>query len=136
MKSLSRVRLFATPWTVACQAPLSLELSRQEHWSGLPFPPPGDLPNPEIKPANPVSPALQLDSIPPQPLQNTLETLGKASTAWQEISQPRKIPLSLGVSWTCNCHWCSYSLAPQKHNHLILFLTDNLQTFNKGRKWK
>ena len=46
-------------WTVAHQAPLSLGLSSQEYWSGLPFPPPGDLPNPGLKPASPVSPALQ-----------------------------------------------------------------------------
>ena len=44
VKSLSRVRLFATPWTVACQAPLSKGFSRQEYWSGLPCPSPGDLP--------------------------------------------------------------------------------------------
>ena len=44
VKSLSRVRLFVTPWTVALQAPLSMRFSRQEYWSGLPFPPPGDLP--------------------------------------------------------------------------------------------
>ena len=42
-----------TPWTVACQAPLSMEFSRQEHWSGLPFPPPGDLPDPGIEPSSP-----------------------------------------------------------------------------------
>ena len=47
---LSRVWLFATPWTVARQAPLCMEFSRQEYWNGLPFPPPGHLPNPEIKP--------------------------------------------------------------------------------------
>ena len=51
---------FATPWTVARQAPLSVEFSRQEYWSGLPFPSPGDLPDPGIKPA---SPALQVDSL-------------------------------------------------------------------------
>ena len=45
-QSLSRVRLFAIPWTVACQAPPSRGISRQESWSGLPFPPPGDLPDP------------------------------------------------------------------------------------------
>ena len=45
MKSLSRVRLLATPWTVAYQIPRSIEFSRQEYWSGLPFPSPGDLPN-------------------------------------------------------------------------------------------
>ena len=50
-----------TSWTVACQAPLSLGFSRQEYWSGLPFPSPGDLPNPGIKPG---SPALQADSLP------------------------------------------------------------------------
>ena len=49
-KSLSCVRLFATPWTAARQAPLSMGFSRQEYWSGLPCPPPGDLPNPGIEP--------------------------------------------------------------------------------------
>ena len=63
-QSLSRVRLFVTPWTVAHQAPLSMEFSRQEYWSGLPFPSPGDLPNLEIKPR---SPALQADSLPSEP---------------------------------------------------------------------
>ena len=58
MLVLSRIRLSATPWTVACQAPLSRGFPRQEYWSGLSFPPPGDLPNPEIKPPSPVSPAL------------------------------------------------------------------------------
>ena len=53
---------FATPWTVARQAPLSMEFSRQEYWSGLPFPPPGDPPSSGIEPESPVSPALQVDS--------------------------------------------------------------------------
>ena len=52
------VRLFVTPWTGAHQAPLSMGFSRQEHWGGLPFPLSGDLPDPEIQPASPVSPAL------------------------------------------------------------------------------
>ena len=51
---LSHVLLFATPWTIGCQAPLSMEFSRQEYWSQLPFPPPGDLPDPGIKPQPPV----------------------------------------------------------------------------------
>ena len=55
---LSRVQLFANPWTVARQAPLSMGLSWQEYWSGLPFPPPGHLPDPEIKPTPLASPAL------------------------------------------------------------------------------
>ena len=50
-----------TPWTIACQTSLSMEFSRQEYWSGLPFPSPGDLPHPEIEPG---SPALQADSLP------------------------------------------------------------------------
>ena len=64
VKLLSRVRLFATSWTVACQAPLSMGFSRQEFWSGLPFPSPGNLPIPGIKPR---SPALQVDSLPAEP---------------------------------------------------------------------
>ena len=58
LSCLSCVRLFAIPWTVACQAPLSTGFSRQESWSGLPCPPPGDLPDPGIKPASLMSPAL------------------------------------------------------------------------------
>ena len=54
-------------WTVACQAPLSLGFSRQEYWSGLPFPPPGDLPDPEIEAASTASPTLQVDSLPTEP---------------------------------------------------------------------
>ena len=66
-RSLSRVRLFVTLWTVAHQTPLSMGFSRQEYWSGLPFPSPGDLPDPGIKPR---SPALQADAL-------TSETPGK-----------------------------------------------------------
>ena len=64
MKPLSRVQLFAAPWTVAHQASPSMEFFRQEYWSGLPFPSPGDLPNPEIEPG---SPALQADTLPSEP---------------------------------------------------------------------
>ena len=60
LSCLSHARLFATPWTVAHQAPLSTGFSRQEYWSGLLCPPPGDLPNPGIKPG---SPALQVHSL-------------------------------------------------------------------------
>ena len=52
---LSHVPLLATPWTVACEAPLSMKISRQEYWSGLPFPSPEDLPNPGIKPMSHVA---------------------------------------------------------------------------------
>ena len=65
--SFSCVQLFATPWIllVACQAPLSMGFSKQEYWSGLPCPSPGDLLNPGIEPRFPVSSALQADSLPP-----------------------------------------------------------------------
>ena len=53
VKLLSRVRLFTTPWTVAYQTPRSMGFSRQEYWSGVPFPSPGDLPNPGIEPRSP-----------------------------------------------------------------------------------
>ena len=64
MKSLSHVRLFATPGTVAYQASPSMGFSREEYWSGLPFPSPGDLPNTGIEPG---SPALEADSLPSEP---------------------------------------------------------------------
>ena len=60
--SLSHVQLFLTPWTIAHQDPLCTGPSTQEHWNGLPFSPPGDLPDPGIKPMSPVTPALQADS--------------------------------------------------------------------------
>ena len=64
VKSLSHVQLFETPWTVAYQAPPSMGVSRQKYWSGLPFPSPGDLPDPGIEPG---SPALQADTLTSQP---------------------------------------------------------------------
>ena len=69
MKSLSRVRLFVTPWTVAHQAPLFMGFSRQEYWSGLPFPSPGDFPNPGIEPG---SPTLQADALASEPPGNSV----------------------------------------------------------------
>ena len=67
MKSLSRIRLFMTPWTAARQAPPSMGFSRQEYWSGVPFPSPGDLPDPGIEFR---SPALWADSLPSEPPEN------------------------------------------------------------------
>ena len=64
VKSLSHVQLFATPWTVAYQGPLSMGFSRQQYWSGLPFPSPGDLPDPGIEAR---FPALRADALPPEP---------------------------------------------------------------------
>ena len=68
---LSCVRLFAAPWNVARQAPVSVGFSRQEYWSGLPFPSPEDLPDPGIEPE---SPALQADSLPSEPPSSKMVT--------------------------------------------------------------
>ena len=65
VKSLNHVRLFVTPWTVAYQAPPSMGFSRQEYWNGLPFPSPGDLPNPMIKSRSPHCRQTLLTSEPP-----------------------------------------------------------------------
>ena len=64
VKFLSHVQLFVAPWTVAYKAPLSMDFSRQAYWSGLPFPSPGDLPDPGIKSR---SPALQADALSSEP---------------------------------------------------------------------
>ena len=66
VKSLSRVQLFATPWTVAHQASPSMGFFRQEYWNGLPFLSPGDLPDPGIKPSSPAFQADALTSEPPE----------------------------------------------------------------------
>ena len=58
------VQLFVAPWTVACQASLSMGFPREEYWSGLPYPPPGDLPDPGIEPESLAFPKLQADSLP------------------------------------------------------------------------
>ena len=70
-KLLTHVQLFATPWTVALQAPLPIEFSRQEYWNRLPFPSPGHLPNPGIEPR---SPTLQVDSLPSEPPEMPIQT--------------------------------------------------------------
>ena len=75
VKSLSRVQLFATPWTIAYQAPPSMGFSRQEYWRGLPFPSPGDLPDPGIKLG---SPAFQADTL-------TFEPPGKPRETWKYL---------------------------------------------------
>ena len=73
VQSLSHVRLFATPWTVAYQAPLSMRFSRQELWSGVPFHPPGDLPDPRTEHVTPVASALTggffITELPGKPFQ-------------------------------------------------------------------
>ena len=113
-ESLSHVWLFAIPWTVAFQAPLSVEFSRQEYWSELPFLSSEDLPDPGIEPE---SPALQADSLPSEPPGNaSLITLFYSTSCrrWAGWSE-------FGVDWKrevkgCSYHW--YIL----HNTLICCL--------------
>ena len=83
VKLLSRVRLFETPWTVAHQAPPSMEFFRQEYWSGLPFPSSGDLPDPGIQPG---SPRLQADALPSEPSNINYGTLTVSRA--REAQQP------------------------------------------------
>ena len=103
-QSLSHVLLFATPWTVACQAPLSMKFSRQGYWSGLPCPPPGDLPNPGIKPR---SPALQADSSPSEPPGKPKNTRVGSLSLLQGGSQESNWDL-------LHCRWILYQLSYQR----------------------
>ena len=95
VKSLIRVQLFATPWTVAYHAPLSMGFSRQEYWSGLPFPSPGDLPNTGIEP---VSPALQTDALPSEPPNVNVKSLSRAQLSVTPWTVAYHAPLSMGFS--------------------------------------
>ena len=96
--SLSPVWLFLTQWTTACQAPLSMGFSRQEYWSGLPFPSPGDLPDPEIEFKSPV---LQADSSPS-------ETPGKPHT-WKRMTSKQKGPDEGNPGCEIHCCWRAHS---------------------------
>ena len=94
VKSLSCVRLFMTPWTVAHQTPSSMGFSRQQYWSGLPFPSPGDLPDPGIEPRSLTFQVDALTSKPPgKPPQAALPSLNSYSTSKTQFKV-----LSLGTS--------------------------------------
>ena len=116
VKLLHRVRLFVTPWTVAHQAPPSMESSRQEYWSGLPLPSPGDLPDPGIELG---SPALQADTLPSEPpgkphrlvpnrshgaehftlfIWFAVEWLSSVQPSWDPMAVARQAPLSMEFS--------------------------------------
>ena len=102
VKLLSRVRLFATPWIVAYQASLSMGFSRQEYWSGLPFPSPGDLPNPGIESSSPAFQADAITSEPPGKPYNTLK-IYLCCQKWQHfLLSHRRIIFH-----------CTYTVSPQ-----------------------
>ena len=85
MCSVSQSHLtLCTLWTVALQAPLSMGFSRQEYWTGFPFPPPGDLPNPGIEPQ---SPALQVESFTAEPQGTLMVHVKKRYIFWQPFSE-------------------------------------------------
>ena len=115
------VRLFATPWTVAHQAPPSMEFSRQEYWSGLPFPSPGALPDPG-------SPALQADALPSEPPGNPLHTDNHLNCKWIKCTNQQTDWLS---RWK-HVHVCTsaYHITPfHSPNCMHLFYTVRLIMF-------
>ena len=98
VKSLSRVQLFATPWTVARQALLSMGFSRQENWSGLPYPSPGDLPNPGIEPR---SPTLQTNALPSES-QGKPVSINKVHSINISYKYMRKVHIKIPVHNCCH----------------------------------
>ena len=112
---LSHVRLFVILWTVAHQAPLSMEFSRQEYQSGLPCPPPGDLPNPGIKLR---SPALQVNSLQSELLEHLKELAGR-------LPEFRKADKMASYQ---KIHKCMYMCAQR---HVCVYTRTYIQFFNK-----
>ena len=106
MKSLGCVQLFATPWTVAYHAPPSMGFSRQEYWSGLSFPSPGNLPDPETEPGSPALAGGFFTTAPPgKPNVNvnvkSLSRVRLSATSWTVAYQaPRSMEFSRQESWS------------------------------------
>ena len=92
LSRFSHVQLFATPWTVACQAPLSMGFSRQENWIGLPCPPPGDLPDPVIEPTSPAAPGSQAASLPLSHQGNLWDTVTLPTYRWGGVEKSKDWP--------------------------------------------
>ena len=103
VKLLSRVQLFATPWTVAYQASASMGFSRQEYWSGLPFPSPGDLPDPGTEPGSPTLEADALTSEPP-PYDPAIPLLGIYPEE-TKIEKDTHIPMFIAALFTIARTW-------------------------------
>ena len=116
---LSHVLLFVTPWTVALQALLSMEFLRQECWIRLPFPSPGDLSNPEIKPVSLVAPALAESS---RILYHhaTWEAL-LIVKLWNHSFKYIQWNLNIIVVWYCHPHWNRWSCSIIHKSFIIIF---------------
>ena len=124
VKSLRCVLLFGTPWTVAHQAPQSVEFSRQEYWSGLPFPSPGDLPKPGIEPGSPTLQAGALSSEPPGATSLTLACSKIIHLPFQD---------KLGICWDvyeCLLYVCQLS------EHVIRFFSLLTYRHSKDKSWE
>ena len=105
LSHFSHVQLFATLWTAAHEAPLSMEFSRQEYWSGLPFPSPGDLPDPGIKSG---PPALQADYLPSEPPGKPNKTNKMMDTQVSKLLKKQVHKLSQGQ---LSVTWANYFIA-------------------------
>ena len=119
-QSLGCVRLFVTPWTVPRQAPLSMGFSRQEYWSGVPSPSPGDLPDPGVEPLSPASPAPQADSLPSEPPGKPMNTGAGSLSLLQGIFPTQELNQSLVL-----CRQILYQGSP--HIHTTIYKIDNQQ---------
>ena len=131
MKSLSHVLLFATPWTIVHQAPPSMGFSRQEYWSGLPFPSPGNLPNSGIEPR---SPALQADALTSEPPGKPQENRAYIFSGWLINKSLNLLIAILEVKR----QWSKFSVKNLKENFLqptILYPTKPSVKDAKVMKW-
>ena len=127
---LSRIQLFATPWTLAHQAPLSVGFPRQEYWSGLPFPPPGDLPNSGTEPTSLEFPALAggfLTTTPPGKAK--IELYDQQITGWKPNPSDNSAPWRLFPSPTGQAICClSGSKIHLEHCSLPLYFYSRIQS--------
>ena len=134
VKLLSRVQLFGTPWTVAHQAPLSMGFSKQRYWSGLPFPSPGNLPNPRNEPGSPALPVDSLLSEPPgkpnwyRCFQN-VSHLNHVVFDLKGESLSLSVDLSLSFSQTHLHHTCISSFSLKIFKTQIYFLPKILKFY-------
>ena len=117
---LNHVWFCVTPWTVACQASLSMGFSRWEYWSGLPFPPPVDLPDPGIEPMSPVSPALQAGAL-------QLSHLGSPCVIKKKSKKAFKLPFKTKPYKSSNKFWRLHAVTTLSQDTERVFGSRSLQ---------